>query len=152
MANQIYDAGYGDRTPKQFRKVLEDAGIDAVMDVRRKDTGARISSYRPENMRETLGMPYTHHGGYGRRKDETLDEFYHRLWHSPEADFPMMITCDANVIERTGRKMCYICCEKHAYVDGKVNCHRVYVAEAVATKLEAITGEEWEVVHLDMND
>jgi len=146
--NIIYTAGYGNRTPEQFKKILEDAGIDYVIDVRRENTRARISSYTPYNMGKTLsGISYFHEHYLGNYFDD-LDSYKDFILNSDSSELATIAINSITDHIENGCTVCFICCELHAYVDGKVNCHRVHVAEAVAKKLQKITGEEWKIVHL----
>lgn len=142
MAKQIiYTAGYGNRTPEQFRKLLFDAHINSVFDVRRQDTGARIASYKPQNMGKTLDVRYYHWYQFGNNGD--VDQY-----EVPKNEIDFL----ANYIRLYPKHLhCLICSECDAYKNDEVNCHRVFIAEAVSARLEQITGEDWAVVHLPMD-
>jgi len=147
MKNVIYTAGYGNRTPDEFRKLLEGADVDVVFDVRRDKSRARIGSYNPgQQMCKTLlcgdqilvykRVPQL--GNYASSLSEySLDDKKDYIFQIAEF-----------LIHWNLYSPCFICCEKYAYVDGEVNCHRVHVADAVAARLREMTGEEWEVKHL----
>lgn len=147
MANTIFDIGYGNRTPDELRKALTDADIDTVFDVRRKNSRARIGCYNPgDQMMKTLRSVYSilayklfpEFGNYA----SSLSEFS----LAGKEEFIESVGCwiaHNNIVAP-----CFLCCELHAYKGDKVNCHRVYVAGAVAAKLRGMTGEEWRLRHL----
>jgi len=146
--NYIYTAGYANRTPEQFRKLLAAVDIVIVVDVRREGSRARISAYIPgKPMERTLKSIYNDPGGI--RVYRTAYELGN--YESDLSDYSLdgkdrpleFITEWASAVN-----VCIICCERDAYKNGEVNCHRVYVADAVVAKLREMTGEEWEVIHL----
>ena len=142
----INTAGYGNEPPTKFQQKLADAEVDAVFDVRRKGSHARIIQYNPgERMCKTLW-----------RDSLFAYRLMPRLGNYAASLSQYSLDGKEDIIEAIAKWMihfniydpCFLCCELHAYVDGEVNCHRVYVAEAVAKKLREMTGEEWEVRHL----
>jgi len=144
VSNTIFDIGYGNRTPYELRKVLMDAGIEFVMDVRRLGSRARISPYFAGiNMQRTVEpMVYKHAHAFGNWF-QNLDTYAAKM-KQPD----MEAAIEAAAWLSNNSIMCFLCCELRAYKDGKVNCHRIYVAEAVAAKLREMTGAECKIVHL----
>lgn len=146
--NVIHTAGYGNRAPGEFVKLLLDAGISVAIDVRRTGSKGRLRAYDyGKGMRctiKTAGMEYWNFSA------KSLGNHYDSLpkYRDNIREHSEVIRGLSESIVITRSSPCFICAEKYAYVDDIVNCHRVYVAEAVKFKLEALTGEVWEVVHL----
>lgn len=145
--NYIHDAGYGNRTPDEFRKLLVDAGVDVVFDVRRDKSHARIGSYNPgQQMAKTLCgnqiLVYKRVPQLGNYAS-SLSEYS----LNGKTDYILQIA--EFLIHWNFYSPCFICCERNAYKNnGKANCHRVHVADAVAEELRKLTGKPWGIEHL----
>jgi len=149
--NILYTIGYGGKMPTVLVKQLTDAGVEYVVDVRRHDSRAFRGYYNPGvRMAVTLSeFGYRHSFAFGNyfQTDDSdgLDEYAVSM-AEPDANMVMDITIAAVIAMQ--HVVCFLCAEKLPYVMGKVNCHRVYVAEAVAKQLEEMTGEGWDISHL----
>ena len=150
--NTIHTKGYGGLTPTQLVEDLKAAGIEAVVDVRRTKSRAFRAYYNSGDRQIgiTLSMFNYHHASIFGNEFQTEDndglEEYSAMLSNPDDNMKMDILVEAVFAKKLAT--CFLCAEKHAYVDSKVNCHRVYVAEAVAAKLTEMTGAEWKIVHL----
>lgn len=161
---KLCTAGYGNRVFSQFSALLKNAEIDVIVDLRTEGSGAWSPDYAqpyiaqkmaqfgfdymtfPElgNTGGILGKrvygesPAIKHGRLGEYEDwiytkqglDTVRKLYKRL-----ADYMI-------------KNICLMCCEKLAYKDGKINCHRAIVADALVHIIEQGSGEECEIVHL----
>jgi len=148
--NYVYTAGYGNRAPDEFRKLLVDAGITHVLDVRRTGRG-RLRAYDTgDGMRNTMkesGIIYSHWPRLANYSRSLLA--YKRSLYSYDAKDQLDSLAGGWFWGRKPEERdCIICCEKYAYVNGKVNCHRVYIANALVRRIRKQSGEEWEVKHL----
>lgn len=152
MSKTLFTAGYGNQKPEDFLARLKDAGVTVVLDVRREGSGARLSVYRPGKsiaaLFATAGIHYRGGHPLGNVYD-TLEEY--REWVTSDCGMKWINVLAYN-IQSTGNDVCLLCAERDAYkfddekwkCRGAVNCHRVYVADA----LVEILGNGWEVCHL----
>lgn len=66
----LFTAGYGNSSPEDFLARLKDAGVEVVLDVRRKGSGARLFAYRPgkpiDALLRSAGIHYRGGHPYGR--------------------------------------------------------------------------------------
>lgn len=147
----LYSAGYGNQKPADFLARLKDAGVTVVMDVRRKGCKSWCGAYRHaigdgfggmENLMKTAEIKYVDWSTLSNLH-ETVQEY--KAW--------LDAVLDGKRIELLVKEMndyqedevfCLLCAERDAYKDGAVNCHRVYVADALVKLL----GDEWEVQHI----
>lgn len=146
--NTLFTIGYGNDKPDDFLKRLKDSGIQGIFDVRRKGSRSWCQLYNPgEDILEWLyfgqgcSISYvlcTPLGNY----DKDLEE-YSRWLLSPEIQ-PFLSNTAKVIIQEQERPSAILCAEREAYKNGKANCHRVYVADALVRKL----GDDWEVKHI----
>ena len=139
----IYTIGYGNDSPDKFLARLKNAGIDYLVDVRRKGTRAWCREYWGCNISEWIyssdtdvimissGMFGNIHGLEG-----------YKAWLGGSVGTARIKDLISDLETVYAQRPCIMCSEKQAYKDGEVNCHRVYVAEELA-KLS-----KCEVVHL----
>ena len=155
MHKTLYTIGYGNDPPDKFLERLREAGIDLVIDVRYYEA-ARLGCYRATGHHDRgmsallagisdepvdMAIEYMWALELGKEKDMPLDEF---CSHVLETDSGYKFIGLASWWTRRRKAVCILCCERDAYKDGEVNCHRVYVADALVKML----GPEWSVVHL----
>lgn len=147
MAKRIYTAGYGNLTTGEWRNLLKSSEIELVIDVRRKGSKSWKGSFNAGVQMEATVDPITYmQGSVFGNTSESLD-----IYATTMTDAGILAAIEAVAMSAMMCVVCLICCEKHAYVGGEANCHRVHVAEAVVTKLREKTGEEWQVVHLPVD-
>jgi uncharacterized protein (DUF488 family) len=148
MGNVLYTVGYGNQKPEDFVKRLKDAGVTWALDVRREGSGAWHGKYNQGmSMEVLLAMAKKKPIGYSECPQmgntcDSLEEYAEML-----DAFPEMIKDLSGFFDIAGacnETFCILCAERRAYKDGAVNCHRVYVADA----LVKILGDEWTVKHL----
>ena len=135
--NNIFTIGYGSNKPQDFLARLKDAGITHVLDVRRANSKSWCGSYVPgPAMNKTIhdaNIEYREWPGLGNKYD-TLDAYRDCFLTSKDGNG--LISYLAEMVRRQYRdKVCILCSERHAYRGGKVNCHRVYVAEKLVEEL-----------------
>ena len=141
----LYTAGYGNQSPTEFVKRLQEHEINQVLDVRRKRSKSWCFGYwAGSQMEHTLAchaIGYEHVYQLGNDYD-TLAEYFGWLQSSE----PRRILRDvARVIGNSPESIfCLLCSEREAIVDEYVKCHRKYIADAIVKKL----GDGWEVEHL----
>lgn len=143
----LYTIGYTQKTLEDFIRLLQQAGVDAVIDIRLRNT-SQLAGYAKRDdlaflLREGFGIEYEH-----RRElaptPEILDAYKSEGdWTAYEEGFlPLLIEREA---EKVGRDLldryqrpCLLCAEPTAE-----RCHRRLVAEWWAEHLP-----DMEVVHL----
>ena len=142
---KLFTIGYGSNKPSDFIERLKDAGITVVLDVRREHSKSWCGSYKPGlrwmgKLLSDAGIGYGQWSGFGNNFD-SLKEY--QTWL---LDQQRMLDYCASLFDVvwSGDAVCILCSERKAYRGGKVNCHRVYVADT----LVAMLGEGWEVEHL----
>jgi len=149
--NRLFTAGYGNDAPDKFLERLKDAGIDQVIDVR-KTGGAWSGCYKAYKGKiHSKGISrwlfrhcqirYTWFPELGKPKEMPLSQYETSVLDSAEGKKSLQI---AQYWIHERNVPCLLCCEREAYKDGEVNCHRAHVADALAKQL----GDDWEVVHL----
>ena len=146
MGKTIYDAGYGNRSAADFVKLLKDAGITVVLDVRRKGSRSWNGKYNQGVNMEVLLANYDigyQDESYLANECESLDEYKEWLSISSEGIEWLVLGFDNGAVYET---FCLICaCGDIFEKDGTTpRCHRYYVSKSLVKEL----GEGWEVVHL----
>lgn len=146
MDKVLFTIGYGNSAPEDFLKRLNDAKITVVMDVRRKGSKSWCKAYHAGNAMGKLidcaGFWYRQWYFFGNRWD--ILEVY-RGWISKGR--PLEVVKELAFRMNNSMKddiICILCSERDAYKDGVVNCHRVYVADALVKVLD----EGWTVKHI----
>ena len=162
MGKSIYTVGYGGRKPDELIALLKENEISFIIDVRLLGARAYIHPYWSGGPIKAFlidhGIEYKHSSVFGNRYDN-FDDYqewlstpegigglrYEAEWIQKGYDYFHKDTPDV--------RYCLLCCEKRAYARGGlglpsdafvVQCHRVYVANALVNLL----GEDWEVEHL----
>jgi uncharacterized protein (DUF488 family) len=143
----IYTLGYKGKSLKTFIAQLRDAGIDAVIDVRLRNT-SHLAGYTKRDdlaflLQEGFGVAYEHHPELAPTP-EILDAYRDdQDWMAYESRFLPLL--QERVAQEIGREilgryraLCLLCAEPSAE-----QCHRRLVAEHWATHLNGLT-----IVHL----
>jgi uncharacterized protein (DUF488 family) len=140
----LYTIGYQGRSLASFIKALQQAGVDAVIDVRLRNT-SQLAGYTKRDdlaflLREGFGIAYEHHPEMAPTA-EMLDGFID--WPSYEVRFKALLderptTSAGGAILERYRYPCLLCYEATAD-----QCHRRLLAEHWAAHIPDLT-----VVHL----
>lgn len=153
MSNSIYTIGYKRKTLETFIRQLQGAGVDAVIDIRLRNT-SHLAGYTKRDtldflLREGFHIAYEHHPELAPTSEildayrESKDADPADLWAAYKAQFiPLLRERHA---EEIGRDLlaryhapCLLCSEPTA-----VQCHRRLVAEYWVEHLSNLT-----IVHL----
>jgi len=143
----ISTIGYTQKTLERFIRILHEAGVDAVIDIRLRNTSQLAGFAKRDDLafllREGFGIEYEHRPELAPAP-EILDAYKASGdWLAYEGEFlPLLVERDANSI---GRELlaryqhpCLLCAEPTSD-----HCHRRLVAEWWAEHLPHV-----EVVHL----
>jgi uncharacterized protein (DUF488 family) len=143
----LYTIGYRRKLLATFIGQLREAGVDAVIDVRLRNT-SHLAGYTKQDtldflLREGFDIAYEHHPELAPMP-EILDAYREdQDWVTYEAHFIQLL--EQRVAEEVGRAIltrycapCLLCAEPTAE-----HCHRRLVAEYWATHLPGLT-----IVHL----
>jgi len=143
----IYTIGYTKKTLERFIRLLQEAGVDAIVDVRLRNTSQLAGFAKRDDLafllREGFGIEYEHHPDLAPTP-EILDAYKAQGdWPAYEHAFlPLLAERGAEAIGRKllGRynRPCLLCAEPSAD-----HCHRRLVAEWWAERLPDV-----EVKHL----
>ncbi len=143
----IYTIGHTKKTLEQFIRLLQQAGVDAVVDIRLRNTSQLAGFSKRDDLafllREGFGMEYEHRPGLAPTPD-ILDAYTNEGdWPAYERDFlPLLAEREAEAIGRElfarYRHPCLLCAEPTPD-----RCHRRLVAEWLAEHLADV-----EVIHL----
>lgn len=143
----VYTIGFRRKPLAQFVRLLLDAGIDAVIDVRLRNT-SQLSGYAKRDdlaflLQEGFGIVYEHHPDLAPT-DDIFDSFRQdKDWQAYEEDFrPLLAERRAEQIGRDilsrHRSVCLLCSEPTAD-----QCHRRLVAEHWAERIPDLS-----IIHL----
>jgi len=143
----IYTLGFRRKPLAEFITLLRQAGVDAVIDVRLRNT-SQLSGYTKRDdldfmLREGFGIAYEHHPELAPTPD-ILDAYRQdEDWAAYEADFsPLLAERRAKEVGREilarYQSPCLLCSEPTADL-----CHRRLVAEYWVSHLPGLT-----IVHL----
>ncbi len=143
----LYTIGYHGKSLETFVGQLQAAGIDVVIDVRRRNT-SHLAGYTKRDdlaflLRSGFGIAYEHRQELAP-SDEILDAYRaDQDWAAYEARFAPLLAQPA--VEAVGREVveryrapCLLCAEPTAE-----HCHRRLVAEYLAQRIPGLG-----VVHL----
>jgi uncharacterized protein (DUF488 family) len=143
----VYTIGYTKKNLEQFIRLLKKAGVDAIIDVRLRNTSQLAGFAKRDDLafllREGFGIEYEHHPDLAPTP-EILDAYKANAdWEAYERTFcPLLVERHAQAL---GRQIlaryhhpCLLCAEPTAYY-----CHRRLVAEYWIEHLPNL-----EVVHL----
>jgi uncharacterized protein (DUF488 family) len=143
----IYTIGYTQKTLEQFIHLLQEAGVDAVIDVRLRNTSQLAGFAKRDDLafllREGFGIEYEHRTELAPTP-EILDDYRtDGDWLAYQSAFlPLLIERDAETIGREllalYRHPCLLCAEPIPD-----HCHRRLVAEWWTEHLPDV-----EVIHL----
>ena len=161
---KLFTAGYGNRAFNLFAALLRNANIDVVVDLRTKDSGSWSPDYAQPYIAKKMEqsgfeyMAFPQLGNTGgilgkRAYGESPAIRQARLrayedWIYTKQGMDTVRQLHKQLKEYAGKNICLMCCEKLAYKDGKINCHRAIVADALILVIEEETGSECEIVHL----
>lgn len=143
----IYTIGYTKKSLAQFIQLLQEAGVDAIIDVRLRNTSQLAGFAKRDDLafllREGFGIGYEHRPDLAPTSDIRDAYKADHDWEAYERAFrPLLAERDAENIGRQilarYRRPCLLCAEPSAD-----HCHRRLVAEHWASRLPDV-----EVVHL----
>lgn len=151
MIGTIFSCGYGNRAPDEFLKLLKDAGITLVIDVRREGSKSWCGAYRwgcgngfggMANLLGAGGIKYSTHPELANQHS-TLAAYQAWLdtWDGGLASSGLYALIEVLWQDEV---VCLVCAEKYPYKDGEAMCHRVLLADELLSDF----GESWGVVHL----
>jgi uncharacterized protein (DUF488 family) len=143
----VYTIGFQGKPLAEFITLLRQAGVDAVIDVRLRNT-SQLAGYTKRDdlaflLREGFGMAYEHHPDLAPTPD-ILDTYREdEDWAAYEGRFrPLLVARQAEALGRDVlsryRAPCLLCSEPTAD-----RCHRRLVAEHWAAHIPDLT-----IVHL----
>jgi uncharacterized protein (DUF488 family) len=143
----IYTIGHTKKTLEQFIHLLQEAGVDAVIDIRLRNT-SQLAGFATRDdlaflLRQGFGIEYEHRPELAP-SDEILDAYRQsKDWPAYEESFlPLLDERDAGSIGREllsqYQSPCLLCAEP-----APDHCHRRLVAERWAEQLPDV-----EVIHL----
>ena len=143
----IYTIGYTKKPLWQFIGLLQEAGVDAVIDVRLRNTSQLAGFAKRDDLafllREGFGIAYKHVVELAPTA-EILDAYKKdHDWSAYERDYPQLLakrdalTIGRQLLERHQRP-CLLCAE-----DTPDHCHRRLLAEYLAKRISDL-----EIVHL----
>jgi len=143
----VYTIGYTQKSLKQFVRLLENSGVDAVIDIRLRNTSQLAGFTKRDDLafllQEGFGIGYEHRPDLAPT-DEILDAYKeNRDWAAYERAFLPLLA--ERRVEQIGRELlaryshpCLLCAEP-----APDRCHRRLVAEWWAARLPGV-----ELVHL----
>lgn len=133
----LYSAGYGSRSPDQFVKLLKDAGITLVVDVRRENSKGRLRAYDAglgngmEALVNAAGIDYHDHPSLANVFD-TLDEY--KAWLATRDGGLTSSGLYATIeVLWPDEVVCLVCAEGKPFEpDGTTpRCHRVHLLKSL---------------------
>jgi uncharacterized protein (DUF488 family) len=142
----LYTVGYGNRKPGEFLRLLKDAGITLVIDIRRSGSKSWCGKYHQgESMEAWLhenGLKYSDHPELAN-SFSTLAAY--QAWLETK-DGGLTSSSLYAIIEVLWQDevVCLVCAEKYPYRDGKPMCHRVLLANELLEDF----GKGWHVSHI----
>ncbi len=143
----IYTIGYTKKSLAQFIQLLQEADVDAIIDVRLRNTSQLAGFAKRDDLafllREEFGIGYEHRPDLAPTSDIRDAYKADHDWEAYERAFrPLLVERDAENIGRQilarYRRPCLLCAEPSAD-----HCHRRLVAAHWASRLP-----DMEVVHL----
>lgn len=144
----LYTIGYTKKSLEQFVRRLQEAGVDAVIDVRLRNTSQLAGFSKRDDLafllREGFGIEYEHHPDLAPTPEIFAAFKADSDWGAYEGEFlPLLAEREAEAAGREilarYRRPCLLCAEPTAD-----HCHRRLVAEWWAGHLPGV-----EVVHLE---
>ncbi|PIC72762.1 DUF488 family protein [Sporosarcina sp. P17b] len=146
---EIYTVGHSTHTEEEFLKLLDDAGIQKLVDVRAFPGSRKFPHFHEDRMKEWLpahAIAYRHCGKLGgrRKKSKTIDNEVNEGWNNQSfhnyADYTLTPEFEEGINElmkEASEKRIAICCsERHP-----ARCHRLLISNWLAT-------HGWDVKHI----
>lgn len=146
---EIYTVGHSTHTQAEFLKLLTDAGIKLLVDVRAFPGSRKFPHFHQDQMRNWLpehGIAYRHcaHLGGRRRKSKVIDNEVNDGWQNQSfhnyADYTLTAEFQAAIeqLQRAAKEQrIAICCsERHP-----ARCHRLLISNWLAS-------HGWQVKHI----
>ena len=146
---KIYTVGHSTHTQEQFLKLLADADIEQLVDVRAFPGSRKFPHFHQDAMRNWLpehGIAYRHcaHLGGRRRKSKAIDNEVNDGWQNQSfhnyADYTLTCEFQAAIaqlqIEAKEQRIAICCSERHP-----ARCHRLLISNWLAT-------HDWQVMHI----
>jgi uncharacterized protein (DUF488 family) len=133
----LYTIGYGNRKPEELINILKDAGIQVVVDVRRRFSKSWCRKYWQVNIKDWLeqsGFKHIYGDEFGNDCD-SLEEYREYKLEFRRMEFEWMAT---DIRDKYGITA-LLCAE----ID-PIKCHRSILAE----ELIKLLGSDWNVKHL----
>ena len=145
----IFTVGHSTHTQEEFLKLLTDAGIEQLVDVRAFPGSRKFPHFHQDQMRNWLpehGIAYRHcaHLGGRRRKSKDIDKEVNDGWQNQSfhnyADYTLTEEFQAAIaqlqLEAKKRRIAICCSERHP-----ARCHRLLISNWLAT-------HGWQVKHI----
>ncbi|PIC58397.1 DNA repair protein [Sporosarcina sp. P12(2017)] len=145
----IYTVGHSTHTKEEFLKLLDDAGIEKLVDVRAFPGSRKFPHFHEDRMKEWLpahDIDYAHCSKLGgrRRKSKTIDHEINDGWNNQSfhnyADYTLTEEFQEgvdNLMKEAAEQRIAICCsERHP-----ARCHRLLISNWLAT-------HGWNVKHI----
>lgn len=135
---QIMTAGYGNLAPDDFVKLLKDAGITLVVDVRRENTKGRLRAYDAglgngmEALMNAAGIAYHDHPSLAKKESDTLDEY--KAWLDTRDGGLTSSGLYATIeVLWPDEVVCLVCAEGNPFeTDGVTpRCHRAHLLKSL---------------------
>ena len=146
---EIYTLGHSTHTHAEFLKLLDDAGIEQLVDVRAFPGSRKFPHFHQDRMRQWLpahGIAYEHcaHLGGRRRKSKEIDNEVNDGWQNQSfhnyADYTLTAEFHAAIeqlqSEAKERRIAICCSERHP-----ARCHRLLISNWLAN-------HGWQVKHI----
>ncbi|MBY0221492.1 Protein of unknown function, DUF488 [Sporosarcina newyorkensis] len=146
---EIYTIGHSTHTKEEFLKLLDDANIERLIDIRAFPGSRKFPHFHEDLMKEWLpanDIAYEHCGKLGgrRRKSKTIDPEINDAWDNQSfhnyADYTLTADFKEGVdqlMEKALKQRIAICCsERHP-----ARCHRLLISNWLAL-------HGWEVKHI----
>ncbi|WP_153722046.1 DUF488 domain-containing protein [Sporosarcina cascadiensis] len=146
---EIYTVGHSTHTKEEFLKLLDDAGIEKLVDVRAFPGSRKFPHFHEDRMKEWLPehqIAYEHFGKLGgrRRKSKTVDPEINDGWNNQSfhnyADYTLsdefLEGIDQLMKEANDDRIAICCSERHP-----ARCHRMVISNWLAE-------HGWKVKHI----
>ena len=146
---EIYTVGHSTHTKEAFLKLLDEAGIKKLVDVRAFPGSRKFPHFHEDRMKEWLpdhGIAYQHCPKLGgrRRKSQDIENEVNEGWHNQSfhnyADYTLTDEFQAGIeqlmSEAAERRLAICCSERHP-----ARCHRLLISNWLAS-------HGWQVKHI----
>ena len=145
----IYTVGHSTHTEEEFLKLLQDANIEKLVDVRAFPGSRKFPHFHQDRMRDWLpahGVAYQHCEQLGgrRRKSKVIDNEVNDGWQNQSfhnyADYTLTDEFHAGIkklmVEAAAQRLAICCSERHP-----ARCHRLLISNWLTT-------HGWQVQHI----